>query len=243
LWLLLDERARRTKGPGAGRRPTPLPFTEWRLDSYTFDAQAGQRVGIRVTDLDGGSLVPAFVVYDTTGAVVVNGAAAQDVASSFIAAQKSGNYTVVVYDYSASSASTGPYNLYFTLAPGADKGGTLSPGDVVTGQLAEGALDSYTFDAAIGDPIALTVTDLSAGGLTPEFTVCDPTGAFVVDGARTATVASASFNAKSIGTYTVIVYDYSPASTRVRRQTPVGSKSVRRSSVGRVALPMIPARR
>jgi len=133
-------------------------LAEGALDSYTFSAQAGQGVGIRVTDVDGTNLIPAFIVYDPVGAIVVNGAFGADVASDFIPARMSGTYTVVVYDESVGNASTGPYNLYFTLAPGANKGGALNPGDVVSGQLAEGALDSYTFSAAMGDGVALTVT-------------------------------------------------------------------------------------
>src|SRR5258706_11817236 len=43
------------------------------LDSYTFAAQPGEGVILRVTDVAGGTLVPAFNVYDPTGAIVVNG--------------------------------------------------------------------------------------------------------------------------------------------------------------------------
>ena len=41
----------------------------------------------------------------------------EDVASMFFAAPMSGTYTVVVYDVSSGDAATGPYNLFFTLAP------------------------------------------------------------------------------------------------------------------------------
>ena len=203
-----------TLAPGANKGGALVPgavvfaqLAEGALDSYTFTAQAGQGFGIRVTDVDGGSLVPAFIVYDPTGTVVVNGANGGNVASFFLAAQKSGTYTVVVYDDSSGYASTGNYNLYFTLAPGANKGGALVPGAVVFAQLAEGALDSYTFSVATGETVAISVTDLSAGTLVPAFIAYDPAGAVVVNGANGATVASASFRAQKVGTYTLVVYD------------------------------------
>jgi hypothetical protein len=182
-------------------------LAEGAIDSYTFAAQAGEGVGLRVTDVAGGTFTPAFIVYDPTGAVVVDRAYGANVASDFFAAQKTGTYTVVVYDDSSGYASTGPYNLYFTLAPGADAGGTLSPGTSVSGQLAEGALDSYTFAAQVGEGVGLRVTDVAGGTFTPAFIVYDPTGAVVVDRAYGANVASDFFAAQKTGTYTVVVYD------------------------------------
>ena len=163
-----------------------------------------------MTDVDGGSLFPAFYVYDPTGAVVLNYASNDDVASMFFAAPMSGTYTVVVYDVSSGDAATGPYNLFFTLAPGANKGGALSPGGVVPGQLAEGALDSYTFSAAARDSVEIQVTDIDHSSLVPAFYVYDPTGAVVLNFASNNDIASLSFTAAMSGIYTVVVFDVSP---------------------------------
>ena len=182
-------------------------IAEGALISYTFTAQAGEAVAVRLVDTAGGSLVPAFSIYDPTGADVVSPAYGNDVASYFFQAPKSGTYTVVVYDDSTGYAATGPYNLYFTLAPGADAGGALTPGTVVTGQLVEGALDSYTFTAQIGDSVTIQVVNTTGGSLVPAFSIYDPSGADIVSPAYGPNGASYSFKAPKSGTYTVIVYD------------------------------------
>jgi hypothetical protein len=179
------------------------------IDSYTFTAEVGQGVALSLTDVAGGALVPAFSVYDPSGAVAVNVAVGDDVASAGFAAPASGTYTVVVYDRTSGSDATGPYKLYFTRAPGANKGGALSPGGVVAGQLAEGAIDSYTFTAEVGQGVALSITDVAGGALIPAFNVYDPAGAIIINGMLGDDVASAGFAAPGTGIYTVIIYDRS----------------------------------
>ena len=201
-----------TLAPGADKGGALIPgdvisdrIDEGELDSYTFTAQAGEGVALRVTDITGGPLLPGFIVYDPTGAAVDN-AQGEDVAGIIFTTQVSGTFTLVVYDASDGMASTGPYNLYFTLAPGADKGGALSPGGVVSGQIAEGEIDSYTLDAQTGDKVAISVTDESGGPLVPTLIVYDPSGTTVIE-AQDPDIASATFTVATSGTFTVIVSD------------------------------------
>lgn len=154
-------------------------------------------------------MYPAFNIYDPTGTPIVNDAVGADVASYAIVTQKSGTYTLVVYDASAGDAATGAYNLYFTIAPGANKGGALTPGGEVSAQLAKGALDSYTFSAQIGEQVTIRVTDVASGALTPAFNIYDPTGTPIVNGAVGANVASYAITTQKTGTYTIVVYDAS----------------------------------
>ena len=131
-----------------------------------------------------------------------------NVAGLTITTQAAGTYTVVVYDYSSGYASTGDYKLYFALAPGANEGGVLTSGGMLSGTIDLGDLDSYTFAAAVGDAIKLGAMDLGAGPFVPAIAVYDPTGALVT-WTSGATMATLNFTVRAAGTFTVLVYDYS----------------------------------
>jgi hypothetical protein len=178
---------------------------EGEVDSYTFTANAGEGILLRLTDLAGSAFTPWFTVYGPAGNVVTS-ARGTDVAGRDFAAPSTGTYTVVVYDSTAGLAQTGDYHLYFTRAPGANKGGALPSGHAVLGHIDEGEVDSYTFTASAGEGILLRLTDLAGGAFTPWFTVYGPAGN-VVTSARGTDVAERSFVAPSTGTYTVVVYD------------------------------------
>jgi len=177
------------------------------LDSYTFTASVGEGIVLRAADLAGGALVPAFNVYGPTGSLV-NWTWGYDVASLAFAAPATGTYTVVLYDNSGGFAAAGDYNLYYVKAPGAHKGGALSPGNVVPAHLELGALDSYTFTASVGEGIVLRAADLAGGALVPAFNVYGPTGS-LVNWTWGYDVASLAFAAPATGTYTVVLYDNS----------------------------------
>ena len=142
-------------------------------------------------------------MYDPTGKAVASSGSSAGVAGVSVAALDTGTYTVVVADASGSLASTGAYNLYFTIAPGANRGGELSSGDVIQGQIDEGELDSYTFSAQAGNGVALSAT-ATTGALVPALIVYDPTGAETASGG-----ASVGFTVLKPGTYTVVVTDSS----------------------------------
>lgn len=71
----------------------------------------------------------------------------------------------------------GPYRLYFVLAPGANEGGALPVGGVVTEVIDRGDLDSYTFAIAAGESYRLRFTDDNATALYPSIVVYDSFGA------------------------------------------------------------------
>src|SRR6185369_16060602 len=149
----------------------------------------------------------AVAVYGPTGALV-NSSYSQAVAGFSFTATATGTYTVVVYDYSSGFASTGTYNLYLAVAPGANEGGALTPGAMVAGAIDLGDLDSYTFAASMGQGVAVRVTDVAAGPFAPAAAIYGPAGA-LVGSAYNADAAMVSFTATASGTYTAMVYDYS----------------------------------
>jgi hypothetical protein len=203
-----------TKAPGADADGVLTPgavvsgqLAEGAIDSYTFTANAGDRIDLRVTDTVAGSFIPTVAIYNPTGGLV-SSALGTNVAAAGFSAATTGTYTVLIYDSSSGLGSTGPYLIHFVKAPGADADGVLTPGAAVSGQLAEGAIDSYIFTAAIGDKVALTATDVDGGTLIPTFAVYGPTGALETSAEGTDT-ATNGFSVPLTGTYTVVVYDSS----------------------------------
>jgi hypothetical protein len=84
------------------------------LDSYTFSANLGEMLGLKMDTLSG-NLAPQIVVYDSAGTIVksvVARAGQQSVSTSF-AAPSSGIHTVVVGDGSYGFGKSGEYSLVF----------------------------------------------------------------------------------------------------------------------------------
>jgi hypothetical protein len=146
-----------------------------------------------------------LVVYDPTGAQVTYGYDA-NVAYVVFQAAKSGTYTILAYDSTSSHAATGKYQLYYARVPGANEGGLLNPGDVVSGTIDEGDIDSFTIEVAAGKTVHLRMTDVAGGSLQPVLVVYDRTGAQVTYG-YAADVADVTFKAAGTGVFTVLAYD------------------------------------
>jgi len=174
------------------------------LDSYTFVAEPGENIRLRVTDDDGGSFIPTIEVFDPDGTRVAS-AFGDAVAASAVVAAKSGTYTALISDYRATGV--GAYTLYFVHVPGANEGGALAASDVVSEQIDLGDLDTYTFQAAPGENIRLRVSDESGNDFVPTIEIFDPDGTRVAS-AFGAVVAASSLVAAKSGTYTVLVSDY-----------------------------------
>jgi large repetitive protein len=175
------------------------------LESYTFKAKAGEGVMLRVAELNDGALIPGFTVYRPDGSSL-DLAWGNRVASMAFSTPQEGTYTVVVYDASSSASRAGTFRLYYTLAPGANAGGVLTPGSVVSGEIALGELESFTFTATAGQGVHVRVADIASGVLIPGFTVYQPDGR-ALELTWGSTVATMAFSAPQDGIYTVVVYD------------------------------------
>lgn len=182
-------------------------FTHGDLDSYSFSANAGDLVMLRVADVDDTALWPGIIVFDPTGAHPEPPTHGTDTAVSQFTATKSGVYTVVVFDNSTAHAAVADYDLYFARAPGANEGGALSAGQPVEGSIDHGDLDSYTFTTVAGMEVVVTATELGDTTFWPGLTVQYPNGQ--TTSTQGTSQATKTFLAPVSGTYTVIVYDAS----------------------------------
>ena len=96
--------------------------------------------------------------------------------------------------------------------PGANEGGTLSSGGVVSDAIDLGDIDSYTFAANAGESLRIQVTDLSGTSLSPRIDLYAPSGAHITNSSGDiATIVcsnDAGFcNLIENGIYTVVITD------------------------------------
>ncbi|MFK8013918.1 MAG: hypothetical protein AB8G17_00580 [Gammaproteobacteria bacterium] len=126
------------------------------IDSYTFDAQAGQG---GVVSISGGVSGGQFYYLFAPDSSLVTSGSAQRV----IALEQTGTYTVVVSSFQTSG--TGPYEWHLALAPGANEHGLIPSNASATQNLDDdGEIDSFTLNGFAGADGVLTLTSLSGTG-------------------------------------------------------------------------------
>ncbi len=179
------------------------------LDSYTFTANVGESVEIRVADTSNNDFAPGITLYGPSGNEL-RGTSSPSVATiHYHGFAVSGTYTVVVTDRSNGLDATGNYNLYFVHMPGANEGGTLINGGIRTGTIDLGDLDSYTFTGTVGEYVRIRVADTSNNDFAPIIRFYGPSGHLMGWAVATGPSASRRERMNVNGTYTVVVADAS----------------------------------
>ena len=185
------------------------------IDAWTFDAQAGDSVQIRLADTDGGSLFPTARLYNPDGSLLASNAN-EFVAlllcdgSSTCALEQTGTYTLIVDD--GRIAFTGNYDVYYTNVDGAQTDGELINGGFVSEQIDFGDIDAWTFDAQAGDSVQIRLTDIDGGSLFPTARLYNPDGSLLASNANEFVAlllcdGSSTCALEQTGTYTLIVDD------------------------------------
>jgi len=105
-------------------------------------------------------------------------------------------------DYTLSLAVSGSA---LSVSPG-DQGGNIAFASPVNGTISLGELDAWTFTAASGAKIALTLTDTAGGDFDPDLQLLSPSGKSLVDN-YSDTKVSSSLTLSEGGLYTIIVRD------------------------------------
>ena len=175
------------------------------LDSYTFSMVAGENYLLRAADVAATGLFLGVAIYDPTGAFVQQDFDGR-VASVGGQADRTGTYTAVVLDGNSSPSGTGAYDLHFVRTPGANSGGALTSGSIVSANLGLGELDSYTFAMQAGESFQLRASDTNATGMFITMLLYDPRGCFVASDAD-GRVAALGGAAEFTGNYTLVVRD------------------------------------
>ena len=187
------------------------------LDVWNFTANAGEGIRIRMGELvKGSSLTPAVWLYGPDGALLASYGSSAAAAEVSARATNSGTFTVVVGDYSGGYAGNGTYQLTLAktgspiVVSANDDGGPLTNGVMHSGSIDVGDLDVWSFSATAGDSIQIRMGELvPASTLTPALWLYGPDGSLLDSYGSSAVAAEVSTRAKTSGTFTVVVGDYS----------------------------------
>ncbi|MBI3853883.1 MAG: hypothetical protein HY298_26965, partial [Verrucomicrobia bacterium] len=218
LWLLVaallltsaDIRAQGVLTNGWMHTGTIAPVGD--SDSWTFSANAGDRIVIRVGEItQTNSFTPRIRLINP--ASVTNTASGAVAAEIAVTATNTGTFTVIVDDAFGTTA-TGTYRLTLAKSPGAvfvapgDEGGPMTNGVMHTGTIDVGDLDVWTFTANSGDAIIVRmgeITDTSAN-FTPWVRLFGPNGT-LLDSGFGSSAGEVAVTATNSGTFTVVVGD------------------------------------
>lgn len=218
----------RTNNPGL---PVSLPYGQVVTgligaldtpDTYTFQANANDRVGFTLVSTTG-TLIPGMTVYNPDGTANSSNYAGSPFGCSGTVTgfntnplPTTGRYTVVVYD--CQNTATGNFAFYAqrennpSAATSFQWGGVSQTGSVT----AVAQSSTYTFHANAGASILnLTVTETTAGSsFVPAIYLFDPTGAPVTSnyagapfGCSGTVTAFNSVSLSTTGAYTLLVQD------------------------------------
>jgi len=203
--------------PNGGRISSEIELGD--IDSYTFDANAGDTVYLRVADTEttefiNSNFLPLVALFDPDGDLLgsSSGALVGHIDAEVLV--KSGTYTVVVRDDSSGDDNVGSYDIYFAKAPGANDDGCIANNQELDGFIDLGDLDSFTFNASAGINTVITITDLDESFLTPYIALYDATGSLIESDWNSLT-AQIDVNLTTSGTFTIIVRDNSSGDDRI----------------------------
>ncbi|WP_240920018.1 hypothetical protein [Paraglaciecola sp. 20A4] len=130
------------------------------LDTWTFEATAGELLNIQIADVDQDGLFPFMTLYAPDG-TRVGAASSYTVANLYnIAATQTGTYILLVQDGTSGRVQVGNYEVHFAKSIGADENGTLNNGGAVSSDITLGDLDTWTFEATEGERLNIQIADL-----------------------------------------------------------------------------------
>ena len=180
------------------------------LDTYTFEAQAGDLVHARVGETDDvETQLVRIDLLDPSGAPVPDGVWGGPTVAAIAPAAlaDSGTYTLTVQEGTLGQTNVFPYDLYFFRARGAGEAGPLAMNSVVAGRIDLADLDSFTFAGAAGQEVEITVTETSAGPRQPAVFLYHPDGTLIDAAGDSGSAATVRATLPVEGVYVILVTD------------------------------------
>jgi trimeric autotransporter adhesin len=179
-------------------------------DTWTFSANAGDRLVIRVGEITTTNTFTPRIRLQNPSAVQVAVASSGVAAEITFTATNTGTHTVIV-DNAVVSTATGAYRLTLAQAPGAifvapgDEGGPLTNGVAHVGDLPPGDLDVWSFTASAGESLVVKVGQITqTNNFDPWVRLYGPDGALLGSDAAL-TAAEIAVRATNSGTFLVVI--------------------------------------
>ena len=178
------------------------------MDTYTFSANVGDYIEIRMADTsEGNTLITRMELYGPSGGNAIAASSNNYVSVISLTITEAGTYTLLAKEVSAYNATTGSYNIYFVKVPGANEHGIVENSTLASETIDQGDLDSYTFSVALGDTMEILVSDSSTGGtLSPCISLYGPGGDLVSSDCDN-NAAYVIHTATEDGIYTLVITD------------------------------------
>src|SRR3954468_8855577 len=212
-------------GPMTNGANHPGVISVGDLDGWTFTVARGDYIALSVGEVLDSEIVPLFLPWirliGPTG-VVLAFSTGNSAAQIAVNAPLSGLYTVIVSDSTSAREPSHTGNYILTMVktnaaltvPNGDEGGPMTNGANHPAVNSVGDLDGWTFTAALGDYIVLSVGEVLESEIDPLFVpwirLIGPTGVVLVFSIGNS-AAQIAVNAPLSGLYTVIVSDSASA--------------------------------
>jgi hypothetical protein len=186
------------------------------LDVWSFTANAGEDIVVRMGDLVASSLTPHLRLYGPGGILLDSNGAGGVAAEVEARATNSGIFTVIATDNSSFNTGTGTYRIKLAktgspiVVDPNDEGGAMTNAITQTGSINAGDMDVWNFIAEAGQTIIVRMGELvPSSSLTPHLRLFGPDGALLSINGAGGVAAEVSTRATNSGTFTVIAGDQS----------------------------------
>jgi hypothetical protein len=183
------------------------------VDTWTFDAVAGDRIAVHVGEIvDDNDFRPWIRLLSPTDVSLGSAFGLGAAAIGDVLAPVTGTYRVLVASADSGLDGTGTYRITMTHSPGpvtvalGDEGGPLTSGAVHLGAVLRGDLDVWTFTATAGERLTAHVGETSeTDDFRPWIRIWTPAGGTVGSAFGVAAAEIGDVIAPVTGTYLVLV--------------------------------------
>ena len=174
------------------------------IDTYTFAANAGDKVLVRMTRTSG-DLVLQVRLFDPGGTKLCEAYNANPAEIASCALPSTGTYSILAGDLLGTR--TGDYALYIQRLNNPGNTAAIAFGQTLPGSLSPAVqMDTYTFGASAGDKVLVRMTRTS-GDLVLQVRLYGPDGAKLCEATNAYPAEIASCTVPSTGTYTILAGD------------------------------------
>jgi uncharacterized protein YfaP (DUF2135 family) len=215
-WLTAVAGARIAAGGalGNGTTHTGAISVAGQTDSWTFTANAGDRIAVHVGEITDDNDFRPWIRLSAPDGTSLGDTSGTGAAAIEAVAPTSGTYLVRVASFDSGLDGTGTYRLTMAHTPGpisispGDEGGPLVNGGLQSGEIVTGDLDVWTLTANAGDRIAVHVGQVvDNDDFRPWIRLWAPNGATLGNSSGT-DAASIEAVAPTSGTYLVLVASF-----------------------------------
>ncbi len=175
-----------------------------QMDTYTFAAEAGDEVLVRMSR-ESGDLRPGIRVYDADGAEVCQASGLSTAEIGNCTLEGGGEVSILTFDTGATR--TGDYYLYLQRLSRPGRSEPIGFGQTLRGTITSPAqMDTYTFAAEAGDEVLVRISRES-GDLRPGIRVYDADGAEVCQASDLSTAEIGSCTLEGGGEVSILTFD------------------------------------